>query len=310
MRIGIIGLGSIAKKAYLPVMANRDDVEPVLCTRNTDTLYKISSMYRISERVQTVDELIKSGVRAAFVHAATEAHVEIVEKLLSNGIDVYVDKPAAYTYDEVLKLTELSEKKGRLLMVGFNRRFSPMYSMLKEKSRPDIILMEKNRTYNPGEIRQFIFDDFIHVVDTLRFLLPGDIESMSVNSKFEGDKLLGVVLQLCGGGCTAIGIMNRDCGVTEETVEYMSHGNKWVVRNLNESIHFSDGEEKHQGFNDWDPVLYRRGFYQITDHFLNCVCNGIKPSPDIRDSLITHEVCEKIVNMLETKMNGLSGMKL
>lgn len=34
MKIGIIGLGDIAQKAYLPVITQRPDLALVFCTRN------------------------------------------------------------------------------------------------------------------------------------------------------------------------------------------------------------------------------------------------------------------------------------
>ena len=39
MKIGVIGLGDIAQKAYLPVMVEmQDEVEWHLCSRNGETL--------------------------------------------------------------------------------------------------------------------------------------------------------------------------------------------------------------------------------------------------------------------------------
>lgn len=38
MRIGIIGIGDICKKAYLPVLTAMANIELVLCTRNTKTI--------------------------------------------------------------------------------------------------------------------------------------------------------------------------------------------------------------------------------------------------------------------------------
>lgn len=303
MRIGIIGLGNIAQKAYLPVITSRRDVELILCTRNGDTLNKLSEMYRIRECVHTVDELINHGIDAAFVHSSTESHKGIVEKLLNNNINVYVDKPISYSYDEALKLVKLSEDKGLILMVGFNRRFAPMYKKLKDLKKPDIVIMQKNRLYHPENIRRFIFDDFIHVVDTLRFLSPSDIDGMQVKSLIMNNSLYNVVLQLSSRECTLIGIMNRDSGTTEETVEYMNPNNKWIIRNLSDAIHFNNGTEKIIKFNDWDPVLYRRGFYQIIDHFISSVKNNETPSPSARDSLLTHEICEKVVLKLQTAQN-------
>ena len=43
MRVGIIGLGSIAKKAYLPVVTVTPSVTPVLVSRNPRTLTEVAA---------------------------------------------------------------------------------------------------------------------------------------------------------------------------------------------------------------------------------------------------------------------------
>lgn len=295
MRIGIIGLGNIAQKAYLPVITTRDSLELILCSRSIDTLNKISKMYRIKNCVNTVDELIQQDIDAAFVHSSTESHAEIAKKLLQNKIHVYVDKPISYNLKDAAVLAELSEKTGAVLMVGFNRRFAPMYKDLKDQGNANIVLMQKNRLNNPDNIRRFIFDDFIHVVDTLRFLSPGSIEKTHVTHLKKDGTLYNITLQMSGKDFTSIGIMNKDSGITEEIVEYMCPGKKFVIADMVQETSFIDGVQKLSNFGDWDPVLYRRGFYQVVDHFLQSIEQGKTPSPTIKDSLITHEICENIV---------------
>jgi virulence factor len=299
MRIGIIGLGDIAKKAYLPVITNNTEVELVLCTRKLETLETMSKQYKIKEYVQTVEELLEKKLDAAFIHSATEVHVQIAEKLLNNGINVYIDKPIAYSYEKAKKLVELADKNNKILMVGFNRRFAPMYKNLKEQPDRNFILVEKNRTFNPDKARTFIFDDFIHVVDTLRFLSPNEIESVKVQGLKKDNKLYSVVVQLSGKDYTAIGVMNRDSGITEELVEVISPGNKWVVKDLVTTTHYASGEEKVIKFRDWDSTLYKRGFNSIIDYFIDCVKTNKVPDPSAKDSLLTHELCDKIVKELE-----------
>lgn len=301
MRIGIIGLGSIAQKAYLPVITTKDNLELILCSRNNDTLNKLSKMYRIPSCVNTVEELIELGIDAAFVHSSTESHAEIVENLLRNKIHVYVDKPISYSYNDACALAELSGKMGKILMVGFNRRFAPMYKNLKEQGNAAMVLMQKNRLNNPDNIRRFIFDDFIHVVDTLRFLSPGGIEDIHINHLKMDGKLYNITLQMSGKDFTSIGIMNKDSGVTEEIVEYMSPGKKFIISDMVQEVSFIGGTQKISKFSDWDPTLYRRGFYQIVDHFLESVEQDKTPTPSIQDSLITHEICEKLVTELSMK---------
>lgn len=298
MKIGLIGLGGIAQKAYLPVFSSRENTEVVLCTRNMNTLEKMAAKYKIKEYTTSLDELIGSGIEAAFVHTATEAHKEITEKLLNSGIHVYVDKPLSYSLYDTQSLAELSKRVNKTLMVGFNRRFAPMFRSLKYETPADIIVMEKNRIYEPGEARHFIFDDFVHVVDTLRFLMGESHEDIKVNGLIKDDKLYNVMLTLSNKHTTAIGIMNRDAGITEETVEYMTAGKKLRVENLTHTKVYEDDKEEHKYFKDWDPVLYRRGFYQIVDEFISSIEEGREPSISIDDSIITHEICEQAVRML------------
>lgn len=298
MRIGIIGLGNIAKKAYLPVITAMDGIDLVLCTRNTQALNSISKIHRIEHTVTTVEELLKKGVDAAFVHSATESHFEIVEKLLKNNIHVYVDKPISYSLEESRELAELSEKVGKILMVGFNRRFAPMYRNLKDMEKPDILIMQKNRLYNPDNVRRFVFDDFIHVVDTLRFLSNGSIEAIDVRGLVKDGLLYNAKLELKGRDFTSIGIMNKNSGRNEETLEFMNSGSKWIVKDMNETLYLNNGTEQAITFGDWDSILHRRGFSEIINHFIDSVKNSTPPSLSIRDAIATHEICEQIVTEL------------
>lgn len=299
MRIAIIGLGDIAQKAYLPIITTRDDIELVFCTRNQSTLNRLARMYRISESVSDIDDLLDKALDAAFVHTSTESHTDVAGKLLQHGIHVYLDKPIAYSYEESQKLVELAEQTGRILMIGFNRRFAPMYSQLKTKEDRRLIIMQKNRVFDPENARYVVFDDFIHVVDMLLYLAPGKIRDVRVSSLQNEGLTHQIALHLDGDGFTAIGIMNRDSGMAEEMLEVTSPGNKWRVRGLNTTTHYIGGEEHVYHFNDWDSTLYRRGFPQIIDHFLHCVKHNSAPLQSVRNALDTHVLCEQITTELE-----------
>ncbi|MGM0852903.1 MAG: Gfo/Idh/MocA family protein [Bacillota bacterium] len=300
LKIGLIGLGDIAKKAYLPVLSEKEGIELVLCTRNAETLNVLASKYRIQEKVQTVEELIAANIDAALVSTATEAHFEITEKLLENGINVYIDKPISLNYHESeRRIVQLAKESGKIAMVGFNRRFIPKVRELREHGKPNFLLMQKNRYALPDYTRRFVVEDFIHVVDTLRFLMATEVQDVKVQYLKKGDMLHHLVVQLIGKECTAVGIMNRDGGVTEEIIEYSAENHKYVVNSLVETTHYHNKEVSLSSFGDWEPTLYKRGFYDLVDHFIDCVEKGTTPDPSIEDSLITHEICERIVGMIE-----------
>lgn len=296
--MGMIGLGDIAEKAYLPVLSARPGIDLHLMTRNQANLHRLAERYHIPKRFDNLEDLMNAGIEAAFVHASTEAHTEILQQLLDHNIHVYVDKPIDYSFSKAKETVELAKQKRKMFMVGFNRRFVPMYQQLKEIRAPQLILMEKNRVGQPDQPRKFIFDDFIHVVDTLRYLLPGPVESVQVDFRKEKGQLYHVLAHMTGGGTTAIGIMNRDSGIAEEKVEVMGAGEKRVVRNLTEMTVFRNGEEWLKRSGDWEPTLHRRGFEQTVSVFLKAVQEQQSPEPSAEDSLVTHELCEEIVERI------------
>ena len=61
LRVGLIGLGDIAAKAYLPVLAAHPGVEPVLITRDPERLAALQSTWRIAEGFATVADALASG---------------------------------------------------------------------------------------------------------------------------------------------------------------------------------------------------------------------------------------------------------
>lgn len=300
LKIGVIGLGDIAQKAYLPVFSNLTDIELHLFTRSETKLAEISQKYRLLHTHFNLQSLMKSGIKAAFVHSSTESHYEIVKDLLRNGIHVYVDKPITNHYETAKELVELAERKKLILMTGFNRRFAPAYLSLKDVEDINMVIMQKNRHSLPSDIRTFVFDDFIHVIDTVRYLFQNEIQDIVIKGRKKGELLYSVVVQFISDDATGIAIMNRDSGAGEEIIEVMGPQEKRTVLNLSEQFIKHPNQETKKTFNDWDSTLYKRGFEQIVSEFINAVRSNTTPSISAIDSLQTHEICEKVVRHLES----------
>ncbi|MFH9070400.1 Gfo/Idh/MocA family protein [Streptomyces alboflavus] len=297
MKVGCIGLGDIAQKAYLPVLAAQPGVELHLQTRTPATLERVAAVHHVpGERRHTaLDSLLAQGLDAAFVHAPTAVHPEIVGRLLEAGVATYVDKPIAYELADSERLVDLAEERNVSLAVGFNRRHAPGYAQCVEHPR-ELILMQKNRVGLPEDPRTMVLDDFIHVVDTLRFLVPGQIDDVSVRGRVENGLLEHVVLQLGGAGFTAIGVMNRLSGSTEEVLEVSGQDTKRQVLNLADVVdHKGQPTVRRRG--DWVPVARQRGIEQVVLAFLDSVRAGKVLSA--RDALASHELCERVVRAVQ-----------
>lgn len=150
LRIGIVGLGGIAQKAYLPIFSQAERWELVggfsptlskaqaVCDR-----YRMQAFARLDELAQQCDAL--------FVHSSTNTHFEVVRDLLQRGKHVYVDKPLAETIAQAEQLIALAEQQNCRLMVGFNRRFAPRYMQIKQQAyNVASIRMDKHRHQNIG----------------------------------------------------------------------------------------------------------------------------------------------------------------
>ncbi|MER8008049.1 Gfo/Idh/MocA family oxidoreductase [Streptomyces sp. NPDC094149] len=293
MKVGCIGLGDIAQKAYLPVLGALAGVELHLQTRTPATLDRVAGSLHLpaDRRHRDLDSLLAQNLDAAFVHAPTLAHPEIVTRLLQAGVPTYVDKPLAYELADSERLVALAEERRVSLAVGFNRRFAPGYAQCADHPR-ELILMQKNRIGLPEEPRSMILDDFIHVVDTLRFLVPGPVDDVTVRARVEDGLLHHVVLQLAGDGFTALGVMNRLSGSAEEILEVSGQDTKRQVVNLAEIVdHKGQPTVRRRG--DWVPVARQRGIEQAVFAFLDAVRAGKVLSA--RDALATHELCERVV---------------
>ncbi|MFJ4688445.1 Gfo/Idh/MocA family protein [Streptomyces sp. NPDC091377] len=302
MKVGCIGLGDIAQKAYLPVLGVQPGVELHLQTRTPATLDRVADTLRLppDHRHTTLDDLLAQNLDAAFVHAPTAVHPEIVTRLLEAGVPTYVDKPLAYDLADSERLVDLAEERGVSLAVGFNRRYAPAYAQCADHPR-ELIVMQKNRVGLPEEPRAMVLDDFIHVVDTLRFLVPGPVDDITVRARTVDGLLHHVVLQLAGDGFTALGVMNRLSGSTEEILEVSGQDTKRQVLNIADVIdHKGQPSVRRRG--DWVPVARQRGIEQVTLAFLDAVRDGKQLSA--RDALATHELCERVVRAVQDRSAG------
>ena len=268
-RIALIGLGDIAKKAYLPIVANHAKIAPILCTRNKNVLQELKEQYRIDEAYTDIDSLIENNPDAVMIHSATDSHFQLVSKFLNVGIPVFVDKPLCYTLQETETLLTAARENKVLLYLGFNRRFAPLILPLKNEENPMQIFWQKNRVNLPADPRVFVFDDFIHVVDSLRFLGNGTVENLQVFSTLKNNQLESLQVQWQQSGTLFCGSMNRVSGITEERIEYYSKNNKWLIEELVSGVHYKSNISQSMGFDNWDSTdKDKRGFVDLIEDWL------------------------------------------
>lgn len=298
--VGVVGLGDIARKAYLPVLTARDDVELTLMTRDPARLADVADRHGIQRRTTRFEDLLDGTLDAAFVHASTAAHADLVEQLLIAGVPVLVDKPLAPDLASATRLVELAEQRGVSLAVGFNRRFCPAHVALA-RAPVSVALVQKHRSGLPETPRRFVLDDFIHVVDTVRFLMPAGEEEASVWCTTQDGLLTTVTVALRVGASTGLGVMHRVGGAAEEVVEVLGPGYQRRVVDLAEEWRAdASGGLRLVRRDSWTDVPTVRGFTAMVEAFLSSVRAGEVLSA--RDALRTHVICEQVVEAAEAEL--------
>ena len=291
MRVLVTGLGDIARKAYLPILAALPDLDVHLATRDPQALHDAGRTFRVPHLHASIEQALATATfDAAFVHSATSAHSASVQLLLERRIPTFVDKPLADNLAQAQQLVALAERQATLLMVGFNRRFAPDYAALRDIGA-NLILMEKHRHKQPDTPRRVVFDDFIHVVDMLLFLAPSPVHRRTIETHVEQGLLKTVTLMLAGEGYTAIGTMHRDSGLDEERLDVIGNGVRRSVQNMAETIRSAGTECRHRR-GDWMTVGRQRGFEAMCEDFLLAVRER-RPTL-ATDILSTHALCEAV----------------
>ena len=297
-KIGIIGLGDIAQKAYLPLITNME-LPLVLCTRNEEKLIKLTRKYRVNDYCKNYRELPDYGVNAVFVHSSTDSHYEIVRFFLESGINVFVDKPVSDDIDKVMDLYELAKRKNLILYCGFNRRWIKPVKEMRDLGKPDTVFVQKNRLNLPGDIRTFIFDDFIHVADTLLYLFQETDYEITYNAKVINGEIHHLTVMLSGEESTAIGMMNRVSGKKEERIEFIRNNEKIILKELvetqiyeNENIHIST-------FGDWTSTLDKRGFQAMISDFIDLVRSDSSEMYNPELAIESHKLCNYLIEAIE-----------
>jgi virulence factor len=292
VRVALVGLGDIARKAYLPVLAADPDVDPVLVTRDPAVRTELGRAWRAHETYEQIGGALATGIDAATVHTATPSHRLVVGALLEAGVPTLVDKPLADSYDEASRLVELADRRQVGLMVGFNRRYAPAYREVALWPDRDLVVLHKHRRESADDPRRVVFDDFIHVVDTLRYLV-GDGQVIDISTRVHGGLLHRVLLHVGDDARHGIGSMDRESGTTQEVLEVSAPGRRRRIAEMAQVVHHEGGVEAVRRRDEWVSVAVQRGFSAMCAEFVQAVRSGRRLMAD--DALESHRLCEQIV---------------
>ena len=139
VRLGFIGAGNYATSMLLPHLRDNSSVE-LVSVATTRSLSGLNAQRKfgfgtITTNVESV--LDDDTLDAVFIVTRHHSHAGLVCRALERGHTVFVEKPLALTEDQLAEVLDTAERTGNdRVMVGFNRRFAPLFTDLRERFGP------------------------------------------------------------------------------------------------------------------------------------------------------------------------------
>ena len=300
-RIALAGLGDIAQKAYLPLVCQHPQISPVLCSRNISVLRSLAQQYRIDDCYTDFSTMLASRPDAVMIHSSTNSHFQLATAVLEAGIALFIDKPICDSLAQTEQLLTLAAKQNLPFVVGFNRRFAPLYQAPLCAKPVEAALQalhyQKHRHLHSAPPRQLIFDDFIHLIDILVVAAElTDITDLSIQQHFLRDQQLlqKVRLQFTHRGRDFCAVMDRRAGASFERLEVFAKDQYWQIDNLRGGQHSVAGTLQPLGFGDWVPTLTQRGFKAMLDDWLSELAAGKTNLQRLQQYRISHQIAEQL----------------
>jgi predicted dehydrogenase len=132
VRLGVAGAGSFARSTLLPRLRKLNvDLRGVAASSGPSahqTATRFGFGYASSDWKRIVDDTTVDAVLVATRH---DLHPIIATAALTAGKAVFLEKPMALSDTGLTSIMDAWRRSGRVLQVGFNRRFAPSYRWLK-----------------------------------------------------------------------------------------------------------------------------------------------------------------------------------
>jgi len=135
VNLAFIGAGSYAQGNLLPNLPESSNViRKGVLTNSGTTSKRVAERFKFEFCTSNEEDIINNPeINTLFVTTRHDSHAKYVIKGLENGKNVFVEKPLCLNIDELIQIEKLSAETRKSVMIGFNRRFSPHATLIKNK---------------------------------------------------------------------------------------------------------------------------------------------------------------------------------
>lgn len=329
LKIAMIGCGVHASANILSTLHLLGQPVQAVCARHLDRAQAAAARFNIQAAYDNYQAMLqKEKPDVVFVITEAASQAAIVKDCLAAGAHVFVEKPLGMNEAEAREVADLAKKAGKVVMVGFMKRFAPSYVGMKEimNNTPEFgkalsfMGMFAITSGRPGwDNNVFTKVGGIHYVDLMRFLFGElvDIHGYTNSVDVEVDNIFtmrfdsGMIGSMFFGGIPAwkrhweeICVSGTKGFVKVDNMASLRYhydkpvatqGARWKAMDEMDMILTPVSTSSSGGWRD----LYLNGYVGEVEHFLDCVVNGKSPICSAEDNVKTMALCDKIVACLK-----------
>lgn len=313
INVGFIGAGSFAQSYLIPnVKSFGASLDTVVTTKGITSKNVAEKFGFNNASSDSQDVLNNPNINTVFIATPHNSHAPYVMDCLNAGKNVFVEKPLAMNYEELEEVSKTYKAGKSSLMVGFNRRFSPVAVKIKDEFRnngePKVINIRVNAgfipkdhwTQNPHLGGGRIIGEMCHFIDLMQYFT--DSEPVKVyadciktqNQNITDEDNISITISFNDGSIgNLLYLANGDKSLPKELIEVFSGGK--VGR-----IHDFRSGEIHKSNKLVKIKLDGKGHKQEVTDFLTAITNGKEMPIPFESIYLTTKTTFKIWDSLKT----------
>jgi polar amino acid transport system substrate-binding protein len=263
INLGVIGAGGYVPAMLLPHFKAAEVNLKSIATASGVSAHDVGKRFGFQYAVSNAEEVLDdSNINLVVVGTRHDLHAELARKALLANKHVFVEKPLALNDEELEGVLNAASASAGLLMVGFNRRFSPVALQARDffagRSGPLSISYRVNAGRVPKEHwlqdeqqGGRIVGEVCHFIDFMTFLTgapPTSVFAEAISAKsdkiVDADSVFITLKFEDGSNGTIAYLAEGDRVLAKERVEIFGEGKSLVLDDYRSVTMYRDGREK------------------------------------------------------------------
>jgi len=249
--IGVIGAGGFTSGTLLPAIIKSSTRIKTISSSKGLSSHNLAEKFKIENNTSDYNTILSDEeIDTVIISTPHNSHGSLVLESLRSGKNVFVEKPLSLKLDEIEKIKEFYQNSDKAslpnLMVGFNRRFSPLSCELKLQLKKNAGTKAIIYTVNSGHIPsehwiqdrevggQRLIGEGCHFIDYIRFLVGHEIDTYTIVFADVSSRDTFIInLKFKDGSIGTINYFsNGNKSYPKEKVEIFSNGSIYLIDNF------------------------------------------------------------------------------